>query len=131
MSVVVPVAVAVVAVALLLGLRRPRDPKVIAHSIPIADRLFLADELERITLLPTNTEEDVVAWYAATEDTQRRLRERFSDVASVVPHRLHHYFTDTDIHQKEPSYRASQEAPILEFIRLLRDDSSASAAPKT
>jgi hypothetical protein len=122
LSTVIPIAVAVLAVAFLLCVRRSRDPKEIARSLSIPDRCFLADELERITRLPTNTNEDVAAWYAATEQTQERLRERFPDVASVVPHRLYHYFTDADIHRKEPSYRAAQEGAILDFIRFLREE---------
>ena len=122
MSTVIPIAVAVLAVAFLLCVRRSRDPKEIARSLSIPDRRFLADEIERITRLPTNTDEDVAAWYAATEQTQERLRERFPDVALVVPHRLYHYFTDADIHRKEPSYRAAQEGPILDFIRFLRGE---------
>jgi hypothetical protein len=122
LSAVILIAVAVLAVALLLCVRRSRDPKEIARSLSIPDRRFLADEIERITRLPTNTDEDVAAWYAATEQTQERLRDRFPDVASVVPHRLYDYFTDADIHRKEPSYRATQEAPILDFIRFLRDE---------
>ena len=103
----------VLAAALLLVVRRPRDPKRIIHSLSISDRHFLADELERITRLPLDTAADEDAWYAATQETQHRLRGRFSEVASVVPHRLYHYFTDADIHRKEPSYRAAQEEPIL------------------
>jgi hypothetical protein len=122
LSAVIPVAVLVLAAALLLVVRRPRDPKQIVHSLSISDRHFLADELERITRLPLDTAADEDAWYAATEETQQRLRARFSDVASVVPHRLYHYFTDADNHRKEPSYRAAQEAPILAFIRQLREE---------
>jgi hypothetical protein len=122
LSVVIIIAVAVLAIVLLLGLRRPRDPRQIARSLSPEDRCFLADEIERITRLPTNTDEDVALWYVATEEAQNRLRTRFPDVASVVPHRLYHYFTDADIHRKEPSYREAQEAPILDFIKLLRED---------
>jgi len=106
----------------LLCVRRSPDPAKIARALSTEDRRFLADELERITRLPTNTDEDIKAWYAATQQTQQRLRTRFADVASVVPHRLYHYFIDADIHRKEPSYRAAQEEPILEFIRLLREE---------
>jgi hypothetical protein len=118
---IVIVAVLVIVALLLLCVRRSPDPVKIARSLSIEDRRFLADELERITRLPTNTDEDLTAWYAATEQTQQRLRTRFSDVASVVPHRLYHYFIDADIHRKEPSYRAAQEAPILDSIRMLRE----------
>jgi len=122
LSALIVIAVVVVAAVLLALLRRPHDPRKIARSLSPEDRLFLADEIGRITRLPTNTDEDVAAWYVATKEAQKRLRTRFSDVASVVPHRLYHYFIDADVHRKDPSYRSAQEAPILEFIRFLRED---------
>jgi len=84
------------------------------------DRQFLADQIEPITKLPLETPEDEDAWLAATRAVMRRLSARLSDVASVVPHHLYHYFDDADIHRKSPSYRAAQERRILEFIQQLR-----------
>lgn len=104
--------------------RRSPSPRRVAQTLSPSDRQFLADELEQITRLPLNTAEDEEAWHAATEATRRRLSSRFRDVASVVPHELDHYFVDADIHRKEPSYRTTAEAPILEFIRLLREDAA-------
>jgi hypothetical protein len=52
----------------------------------------------------------------------QRLGARFPGVSAVVPHELYHYFGDADIHRKEPSYRSAQEARIVEFIRLLREE---------
>ena len=121
MNAIVPIAIGIVVAALLLSIRRPRKTADIIRPLSVEDRHFLADELERITRLPLDTAEDEDAWYAATQETQQRLKARFPDVASAVPHRLYHYFTDADIHRKEPPYRAAQEAPILEFIRLLRE----------
>lgn len=88
-----------------------------------ADRQFIADQIEPITKLPLNTAEDEDAWLAATRAVMQRLSTRFPDVASVVPHQLYHYFDDADIHRKEPSSRVASEARVLEFIRLLREES--------
>jgi hypothetical protein len=49
-----------------------------------------------------------------------RMATRFPDVASVVPHQLYHYFDDADIYRKEPSFRATWERYVLDFIRELR-----------
>src|SRR6476660_6005786 len=86
-----------------------------------ADRQFIADQIEPITKLPLNTNEDEDAWYAATRAMMQRLKARFPDVASVVPHQLYHYIDDADIHRKEPAYRAAQERYIGHFIQELRE----------
>ena len=91
------------------------------RSLSRADREFIADQIEPITKLPLKTGEDEEAWYAATREMMERLKTRFPEVASVVPHQLYHYIDDADIHRKKPSYRAAQERYILEFIRELRE----------
>jgi hypothetical protein len=121
LSAFILVVVAVVLGVVLLA-RRAADPRRIVSSLSPTDRQFLADELERVTRLPLRTSEDEAAWYAATRETQQRLRSRFGEVASVVPHQLYHYFQDADIHRKEPSYRAAQEKQITDFIRQLREE---------
>ena len=119
MSFIIPICLAV-ALGLFLVAKRSPNPTQIVRSLPPADRLFLADELERITRLPLRTAEDEDAWYTATQETERRLRTRFTDADSVVPHELFHYFHDADIHRKDPSYRIAQEEQIVAFIRQLR-----------
>jgi hypothetical protein len=91
-------------------------------SLSRADRDFIADQIEPITKLPLSTTEDEVAWHAATRAMMERLKARFPDVASVVPHQLYHYVDDADIHRKKPAYRAAQERYIVRFIRELRDE---------
>jgi hypothetical protein len=90
------------------------------HSLSPADREFIADQLEPITKMSVSTAEEEHAWYAATRATMERLKTRFPDVASVVPHQLYHYFDDADIYRKEPSFRATWERYVLDFIRELR-----------
>ena len=119
MSIIIPVGIALL-VVVLLSIRRSPKAREIARSLSVADRQFIADELEPITKLPLSTAEEDDAWYAATRATMERLKARFPDVASVVPHQLYHYFDDADIHRKEPSYRAAQEKYIVDFIRQLR-----------
>jgi hypothetical protein len=92
-------------------------------SLSAADRRFIADQIEPITNLPLSTPADEDAWLAATRSAMQRLSERFSDVASIVPELVYHYFDDADIHRKEPSYRTASEARVREFIRLLREES--------
>jgi len=103
-----------------------RGPKArdIARSLSPADRQFIADQIEPITKLPLNTPADEDAWLAATRAAMHRLKERFPDVASIVPEQVYHYFDDADIHRKELSYRVANEAGTLEFIRLLREESA-------
>lgn len=119
MSILIPVCIAIAAVLLLSVWRSPRARE-IARSLSPADRQFIADQLEPITHLPLNTAEEEDAWYVATRDMMQRLKTRFPDVASVLPHALYHYIDDADIHRKEPSYLAAQERYIVEFIRELR-----------
>jgi hypothetical protein len=119
LNIFVPVVVGI-AVGLLFAVRRGPKPRDIVASLSENDRQFLADELEWITRLPLRTAQEEDTWYAATREMQRRLRERFGDAASVVPHRFTPYFQDPDIHRKEPAYRAAQEKHIIDFIRQLR-----------
>src|SRR5438552_9894731 len=121
MNLLVPVIVGIV-VGLLFAVRRGPKPRDIARSLSPADRQFIADQIEPITKLPLNTATDEDAWLAATRAVMQRLKERFLDVASVVPEQLYHYFDDADIHRKKPSYRVASEARVLEFIRLLREE---------
>jgi hypothetical protein len=85
-----------------------------------ADREFIVAQLEPITRLPVSTAAEEDAWYAATRAAMERLNTRFPDVASVVPHQLYHYFDDADIYRKEPSFCATWERYVLDFIRELR-----------
>jgi gas vesicle protein len=121
LNILVPVIMGI-AVGLLFAVRRGRKPRDIARSLSPADRQFIADQIEPITKLPLNTAADEDAWLAATRAAMQRLKERFPDVASVVPEQVYHYFDDADIHRKEPSYRVASKARILEFIRLLREE---------
>ena len=121
MSIFVPIVIGTV-VGLLFLARRGSKARDIAQSLSPADRQFIADELEPITRMPLKTFADEDAWNSATREFMQRMQSRFSDVAVVVPHELYHYFHDADIHRKEPSYRAAQEARIVEFIRLLREE---------
>ncbi len=119
MSVIIPVGIGI-ALLLLLAIRRSPSGRQIARSLAPADREFIADQLEPITRLPVRTAEEEDAWYSATRSMMERLQTRFPDVASVVPHQLYHYFSDADIYRKQPSFRATWERYILEFIRELR-----------
>jgi hypothetical protein len=65
----------------------------IPRSLSIEHRHLLADEVEKITRLPTKTEQDVAAWYVASEEAQKRLNAAFPDLAAVIPHGLYHYFS--------------------------------------
>ncbi len=121
MNILLPVIIGIVAI-LLFAVRRGPKPRYIARSLSPADRQFIADQIEPITKLPLSTAADEDAWLAATRAAMQRLKERFPDVASVVPEQVYHYFDDADIHRKEPSYRVAKEAGILEFIRLLREE---------
>ena len=121
MNILVPVIVGI-AIGLLFAVRRGAKPRDIAHSLSLADRQFIADQIEPITKLPLSTAADEDVWLAATRAVMQRLKERFPDVASVVPEQVYHYFDDADIHRKEPSYRIAREARVLEFIRLLREE---------
>jgi hypothetical protein len=121
LNILVPVIVGI-AVGLLFAVRRGPKPRDIARSLSPADRHFIADQIEPITKLPLNTAADEDVWLGATRAAMHRLEARFSDVASVVPEQVYHYFDDADIHRKEPSYRVAREARILEFIRLLREE---------
>ncbi len=85
-----------------------------------ADREFIAAQLEPITRLPVTSATEEQAWYVATRAVMERLKTRFPDVASVVPHQLYHYFDDADIYRKEPSFRATWERYVLDFISELR-----------
>ena len=107
---------------MLFAVRRGPKPRNIARSLSQADRRFIADQIEPITKLKLSIAADEDAWLAATRTAMQRLKERFPDVASVVPEQVYHYFDDADIHRKEPSYRVASEARILEFIRLLREE---------
>jgi hypothetical protein len=90
------------------------------RSLSPADREFIVTQLEPITRLPVSTGAEEDAWYAATRAAMERLNARFPDVASVVPHQLYHYFDDADIYRKEPSFRATWERYVLDFIHELR-----------
>jgi hypothetical protein len=120
LSLVLPIGLVLLLGFFLLA-RRGADPRVVARSLSTSDRQFLADELDRIVRLPLHTAEDEDAWYAATADARERLRSRFDDVGSVVPQPIYHYFSDADLHRKEPSYRAAQEKYVVDFIRRLRE----------
>ena len=122
MNIIIPIIVGTI-VGLLFAIRRSPGAREIARSLSPEDRSFIADQLEPITRLPLRTAEDEDAWYEATRAMMQRLGERFSDVASVVPHVLYHYIGDADIHRKEPAYRRKQERYITEFIRELREQS--------
>jgi hypothetical protein len=121
LNILVPFIVGI-AVILLFAVKRGPKPRAMAHSLSPADRQFIADQIEPITKLSLNTAADEDAWLAASRAAMQRLKERFPDVASVVPEHVYHYFDDADIHRKEPSYRVASEARILEFIRLLREE---------
>jgi hypothetical protein len=90
------------------------------RSLSPEERKFIADQLEPITTMPVSIAKEEEAWYAATRATMQRLNMRFADVASIVPHQLYHYFDDADIYRKEPSFRATWERYVLDFIRDLR-----------
>ena len=121
MNILVPVIVGI-SIALLFAVRRGPKLRDVARSLSPPDRQFIGDQIEPITKLPLSTAEDEDAWLLATRAVMERLKERFPDVASVVPEQVYHYFDDADIHRKEPSYRAASETRVLEFIRGLREE---------
>jgi hypothetical protein len=113
--------IGIIALLLVLCIRRSPKPREIVQSLSPADRNFVADHIEPITKLPLDTTADVDAWVAATHTATQRLKEHFPEGAWVMPEQVYHYFDDVDIHWKEPAYRAASEARVLEFIGLLRE----------
>lgn len=81
---------------------------------------FLADELERLMLLPLRSGEALRFWEAESQNLQSKLQREYSSLA--VPEIVWHYLADADIRAKnsEAEYRARQEAEIRKVIDALR-----------
>ena len=86
-----------------------------------ADREFIAAQLEPITRLPVTSATEEQAWYVATRAVMERLKTRISRCClGRAAYQLYHYFDDADIYRKEPSFRATWERYVLDFISKLR-----------
>lgn len=81
---------------------------------------FLAEELERLMLLPLQSGEALRVWQAESQSLQRKLQREYSGLS--VPEVVWHYLADADIRAKdsESEYRARQEAEMRKVIDALR-----------
>ena len=79
---------------------------------------FVAAELERLMSLPLDTLEDVERWDIACADFQTALEARFPRFP--LEHHVEHFFTDSDIRQKDAGYRQKQHQAISDYVTRLR-----------
>ena len=79
---------------------------------------FVATELERLISLPFDTPEDAKRWDVACADFQTAIETRFPSFA--IEHHVEHFFTDSDIRQKDAGYRQKQHQTISDYVTRLR-----------
>jgi hypothetical protein len=79
---------------------------------------FVAAELERLMSLPLDTLEDVERWDIVCADFQTTLEARFPSFP--LEHHVEHFFTDSDIRQKDAGYRQKQHQAISDYVTRLR-----------
>ncbi len=93
----------------------------VAVSPQVTSRgLELAERLERHFQLPLDQPEHIERWDTACGELSDWIDTNFPEIPPDVLHHLEHYFTDSDIHAKEPGYRTDQENELRLFIRQLR-----------
>lgn len=80
---------------------------------------FLADESERLVALPLDTLEDAQACEIECAKMQTEFEKRFPDFG--VEEVAEHFFTDSDIRQRDVGYRQWQHNRILEYAKRLRN----------
>jgi hypothetical protein len=79
---------------------------------------FLAGELERLMALPLETADDVEHWDVECAKVQTELETRFPSFE--IEHHVDHFFTDSDIRQRDAGYRQRQHQAISDYVRRLR-----------
>jgi hypothetical protein len=84
---------------------------------------FLADALEHLMGLPLSTAEDIERWHAERDRVQAALKQNFPQFEFY--HEVWHFFADADIRARDSGYLAHQHRLMLDYVRLLRDDSTA------
>lgn len=80
---------------------------------------FLADELERLMALPLETLDDAEAWEIESANMQTELEKRFPGFG--FEETAEHFFTDSDIRQRDVGYRQWQHKRISEYVSRLRN----------
>lgn len=79
---------------------------------------FLASELERLMALPLETPDDVARWDVECAKVETELETRFPSFE--VEHYVYHFFTDSDIRQRDAGYQQRQHQVISDYVRRLR-----------
>jgi hypothetical protein len=79
---------------------------------------FLAEKLEFLMSLPLDTLEDVNRWDIECEKVETDIDTHFPNFE--FEHFVWHFFTDSDIRQKDFGYRQSQHKQITDYIARLR-----------
>ncbi|HXT38699.1 MAG TPA: hypothetical protein VN887_01615 [Candidatus Angelobacter sp.] len=79
---------------------------------------FVAAQLERLVALPLDTPEDEERWEGECASFQTALETRFPTFE--LEHHVWHFFTDTDIRQKDAGYRERQNRAVADYVRRLR-----------
>ena len=72
----------------------------------------LADDLESLRTGTLSASEFRAKWQSGA----------VAEVLDVIWQNLEHYLADFDIRDRDPAYRAMQEAEMVKLIRLLRAD---------
>ena len=102
---------------LIIASRKNHPP----HSSTPADKaaaVFVAKELERLMSLPLDSKEDAKRWDVECASFQNALETRFPSFK--VDHQVWHFFTDSDIRQKDAGYRQRQNQAISDYVTRLR-----------
>jgi hypothetical protein len=79
---------------------------------------FVATNLERLISLPLDSPEDMKRWENECANFQKLLETR--SPAFEVEHHIWHFFTDSDIRQKDIGYKQRQHQAVADYIRGLR-----------
>ena len=79
---------------------------------------FLADELERLMMLPLKNKADVTHWASEARNVETVLRARFPDLD--FPHHITHFLDDADIRERDSDYRDAQHKEISDYIAQAR-----------
>jgi hypothetical protein len=79
---------------------------------------FFADELERLMAFPLETLDDVARWDDECARVQTELETRFPSF--TFEEQVDHFFTDSDIRQRDAGYRQWQHQAISDYVTRLR-----------
>jgi hypothetical protein len=79
---------------------------------------FLAEALEKLLSLPLDTPEDAERWEVECADVEAGLERRFPGF--TVEDQVWHFFSDSDIRQKDGGYRQRQHQAITDYVTRLR-----------